>query len=152
MIYLGELNDHLKSSKAVLMDRRKTLLSFLERYLHQIEEAEKKITEKSSPAYVKKVNDQRLFIDSMIDYLQEVDTLTQLWSGYIRELMEYYETEIKSGCRITHNIEFWKNQALMHSKGKKNLIKAFSRFIPENKYKDFINYLTDLSNENSKNK
>jgi hypothetical protein len=143
MINIGNVMVTVKDSKAVLNDRRKSLLSFTEKYLAQIEGAEKKITEKTNKQYVDRVNDQRLFIDSLIDYLQETDNCTNLLESFISDMLEFYEAELLKGGRICHDVQFWKNQAIRMSQAKKRIIKAFSGVLSSEQNDKLFKILTE---------
>lgn len=143
MISLADVTVSVKDSKAVLNDRRKTLLSFTERYLAQIEVAEKKITQSTHKSYVDRINDQREFIDALINFLQETDNAVGMLSSYISDMLEFYETEITSGGKICHDVQFWKNQTIRKDAAKNRIIKAFSQVLNPEQNKQLFKLLTE---------
>ena len=143
MISLTDVPQNVEDSKAVMTEKRKSLLSFTEKYLAQIEYAEKKIHPDTKKAYVDRVNDQRQFIDSLIEFLQSSEETIKMLSHYISDMLEFYEAEISNGGKICHDIQYWKNQTIRKDGAKRRIIKAFSRVLNEEQKDKLFKLLTE---------
>jgi len=143
MIAIDTITDYVRDSRALLNDRRSALLLLTQKYLKQIKYAEDNITHKSSRQYVKRVNDQREFIDELIQFIQETDTISKQFSGIISNMLEFHEAEIRSGGRFIQGAEFWQRQYHIQWKAKRRVISAFSKVLNEEQNKELFKLLID---------